>query len=242
MDGGGGNVSRHTAAAPGSSTTARASARLGLTLRAVLVAPKQGFESAVAAADRRARASRRPAEGISPYILSALGGAALFLLWLKVGALFDLRDAPRSSFRAVYLVGVVGVGAVLGLACQSLWAASSALILKSGSAPRRNLRLMWGAAAMPQVFALLLLPLDLAIAGSGAFTTTRLEDPLGAAWAALSIALGGAFAAWAAYLFVRGVAITSKAGLLRVIGAVSVALVVLAVTFGPFIVSTRVMS
>ena len=239
---GGGPVSRHAATAPGAGATARASARLGLTLRAVLVAPKQGFESAVTAADRRARAARKPAEGISPYVLSALGGAALFVLWLKLGALFDLRDAPRGSFRPVYLIGVVGIGAVLGLICQSAWAAVSALILRSESAPRRNLRLVWGAAALPQVFALVLVPLDLLIAGSGAFTTTRLEDPLGAAWAALSIALGAAFAVWAAYLFFRGVGITSKAGLPRVIAAIVMGVLVLALVYGPFIMSTRVMS
>jgi hypothetical protein len=235
-------VSRHAATAPGAGATARASARLGLTLRAVLVAPKEGFESAVAAADRRARAARRPAEGIAPYVLAALGGAALLLLWLKLGALFDLRDAPRGSFRTVYLIGAVGVGAVLGLICQVLWAAASASILKSERAPRRNLRLMWGAAALPQIFGLLLLPLDLLIAGPGAFTTTKLEDPLGAAWAAFSIALGAAFAGWAAYLFVRGIGITSKADSARVAAAVIVAILVIAVAYGPFIVATRVMS
>ena len=235
-------MSRHATTAPGAAATAQASARLGLTLRAVLVAPKQGFESAVAAADRRARAARKPAEGISPYVLSALGGAALFVLWLKLGALLDLRDAPRDTFRSVYLIGVLGIGAALGLVCQAVWAAASAAILRSESAPRRNLRLMWGAAALPQVFALLLLPLDLLISGSGAFTTTRLEDPLGAAWAAFSIALGGAFAVWAAYLFVRGVGITGKAGALRVAGAIAMGIVVVALAYGPFILSTRVIS
>jgi len=235
-------VTRHAATSAGAGATARASARLGLTLRTVLLAPKDGFESAVTAANRRARAGRRPAEGITPYILSGLGGAALFLLWLKLGALFDLRDAPRGSFRSVYLVAAVGVGLVLGLVCQALWAAAAALVLGSERAPRRNLRLMWGAAALPQVLALLLFPLDLLIAGSGAFTTTRLEDPLGAAWAALSIALAAAFAVWAAYLFVRGVGITSRAGTPRVVAAISVGVGVLALVYGPIIVSTRVMS
>jgi hypothetical protein len=235
-------MSRHAATAPGAGATARASARLGLTLRAVLIAPRQGFESAMAAADRRARTSRKPAEGISPYVLSALGGAALFVLWLKLGALFDLREAPRSSFRSVYLIGVVGIGAALGVICQAVWAAASSLILRSEASPRRNLRLMWGAAALPQVFALLLLPLDLLIAGPGAFTTTRLEDPLGAAWAAFSIALGGAFAVWAAYLFVRGVGITSKAGSLKVAAVIATGVAVLTLTYGPLIVSTWVVA
>lgn len=235
-------MSRHAATARGAGATARASARLGLTLRAVLVAPKQGFESAVAAAERRARAARRPAEGITPYVLSAFGGAALFLLWLKLGALFDLRDAPQGSFRMVYLAGAIAVGAVLGLVCQAVWAAVAAGILRSEHAPRRNLRLMWGAAALPQVFGLLLLPLDLLIAGSGAFTTTRLEDPLSAAWAAFSIALGAAFAVWAAYLFVRGLGVTSKAGAPRIVAATVAGIVVLALAYGPLILATRVMS
>jgi hypothetical protein len=219
----------------------RSSARLGLTLRAVLIAPKQGFEAAVKAADRRSRAAQKPAEGVMPYVLSALGGAALFMLWLKVGGLLGLRLAPRDSFRYVYLFGAMGIGAVLGLCAQVLWSTVAPWTLRE-RVPRRNLRLLWGAAALPQVFALLLVPLDLLIVGPETFTTARLEDPLGAAWAAFSIALGAAFAVWAAFLFVRGVATMGRAGLGRVIGASVVAILVLLLLYGPFIVSDRVMT
>jgi hypothetical protein len=214
------------------------SARLGLTLRAILLSPSQGFEAALRTADRRERAAQHPPEGIAPYILAAAGGAALFLLWLKIGALAGLRDASLDSYRAEYLTATVAVGGTLGLVAQWIWAALGTRALPSSSP--RKLRLIWGAAAFPQLLTLLiLLPLDLLLVGPAAFTSGRLTDPLATAWAALSIALSLAFAAWAGYLFVCGVAVTTKAGRGRTLVAVMIAVALIVALFAPVVVSSR---
>jgi hypothetical protein len=223
-----------------SRTTTHSSALLGLTLRAILITPAHGFEAAVRAADRRERAEQKPSEGLSPYVLAAAGGAAVLLLWLKIGALAGLRQAPLAAYRTEYLTASIVAGAVLGLVAQWLWGAVAARTLAAPRASARNLRLVWGAAAFPQLFTLVvLLPLDLLIVGPAAFTTDRLGDPLATAWAALSIALAVAFAIWAVYLFVRGTAVIARAGRGRTVTAVLVALVLTLALFGPVVVSAR---
>jgi hypothetical protein len=104
-----------------SASSTRSSARLGLTLRSVLTNPTEGFQSAVKAADRRKRVAQRPAEGVTPYVLGALGGSALLLLWLKLGGLAGLREASERSYRPVYLALAVVAGSVVGLIGQFLW-------------------------------------------------------------------------------------------------------------------------
>jgi hypothetical protein len=222
-----------------SSAATRSSARLGSTLRAVLLTPARGFEAAVRAADRRQKEARRPAEGVMPYLLAAVGGATLLILWLKIGALAGLREAPVESYKNEYLTAALAVGAAVGLLGQWLWGLFGARTLGAPRATARNLRLVWGAAAFPQLATLIvLLPLDLLIVGPEAFTSDRLRDPLATAWAALSIALGVAFAVWAAYLFVRGVAVIS-AGRSRTIAAVLVALLLMCALFAPLVFSAR---
>src|ERR671914_117351 len=160
--------------------TARSSARLGLTLRLVLLAPGQGFESALMGAERRDRAAQRPAEGYAPYLLAAVGGAALFLMWLKIGALSGLRD--EASYRLVYLVMALGLGAILGLVAQALWGLTGGRLFESHRATPRNLRLVWGLAAFPNVVTLsVLLPLDLVVVGPAGYTAARLADPVATA-------------------------------------------------------------
>ncbi|HEU4480932.1 MAG TPA: hypothetical protein VFS18_03530, partial [Actinomycetota bacterium] len=80
-----------------------------------MVTPTAGFDAATRIAGRRERAGETPAEGWSPYILSALGGAALMLLWLKVGALISLREGTADDFRWLYLVAASVMGAGVGL-------------------------------------------------------------------------------------------------------------------------------
>jgi hypothetical protein len=218
----------------------RPSARLGLTLRAILLTPAEGFQAAVRAADRRERAAQRPAEGVFPYVLAAAGGAAFFLLWLKIGALAGLRDASLESYRAEYLTASVVAGGVLGVVAQYVWGAVGARTLGRPRSSARNLRLVWGAAAFPQLFSLLiLLPLDLLIVGPEAFTSDQLGDPLATAWAALSIALGVALGVWTAYLFIRGVSVTVSTGRGRTAVAAVSALLVTLVLFAPVIVSSK---
>ena len=142
-------------------------------------------------------------------VLAALGGAAIGLLWLKVGALLGVREVCSPSYLAVYVVATGVLGAVIALLGQSLWGligprSASAL---HGEVPQRyEFRLVWGAAAFPQVFALVfLVPLDLLIVGQDTFTTAELVDPVSTAWAAFSIALGMSALAWSLFLLFRGV-------------------------------------
>lgn len=187
----------------------QASARLGLTLRSVLLSPRAGFAAALSNAERRARAGRRPAEGVAPIVLSALGGASVALLWLKVGALLGVREVCNPSYLAGYIVATAVLGGLLALIAQSVWGLIGPPIggsLSGGSPERYELRLIWGASAFPQVFALvLLLPLDLLIVGQDTFTTTELVDPVSTAWAAFSIALGVSALVWSLFLLFRGV-------------------------------------
>ena len=183
-------------------------AHLGATLRSVLIAPTAGFESALRAADRRARVGASPAEGVAPYLLSAAGGAMLFLLWLKVSALVGMRDGSAETYRWGFLVAAAVTGAVFALVVQFVWSiAGGRLAGPLGSeAASRDLRLVWGASLFPQMVALvLLLPFDLVIVGPSTFTNARPEDPVSAAWASLSVALGVALAIWSIVLLIKGV-------------------------------------
>lgn len=219
-----------------------ASARLGLTLRSVLIAPRDGFRAALSIADRRARAGLRPAEGVAPTVLSALGGAALGLLWLKVGALMGMRDVCSATYLTGYIAATVVLGGLLGLAAQSLWGlvGPRSLVALRGERPdRHDIRLVWGASLFPQVLALfLLLPLDLLVVGRDSFTTAELTDPLSTAWAAFSIALGVSAVVWTLFLLVRGIqASTGLTGSRAVVGAAG-ALFSLAVVVGAFVALT----
>ena len=211
------------AVAPG---RARASGQLGLSLRSVLLTPSAGFRSVFETDKRRAREGARPAEGIAPYVLSALGGASLVAFWLKAGSLFGVRQVAGDQFRWSYLIAAAVGGALISLLGQLLWGwtgAGAARALGS-SAPARELRVVWGASAFPQVFALLLLiPLDLLIVGPATFTSERLQDPLSTGWAAMSIALSASLIAWSTFIFFRGIQVSSSLGVARSLAVVVVA-------------------
>lgn len=185
----------------------RASARLGSRLRSVLAAPSEGFPPTFRACDRRVRAGGHPAEGYAPFVLAALGGASLFVLWLKVGGALGLREAGHSLYRTEFMVAAMVVGALLSLLTQGLWgmAGVPAARLLGGRARPCDLRMVWGIAACPNVLALVLLPLDFAIVGPDSFTTAPLGDTLALGWAALSTAFALALAVWALWLLIRGV-------------------------------------
>lgn len=212
-------------------------ARLGSSIRAILVAPREGFRSAMAAVDRRIRLGRRPAEGVGPYVLAAVGGAALMLLWLKVGGLLDLRSVDAADFRWGYLVASLFAGALLGLMGQFLWGGLGRAVIArfTDGAKAHDLRLVWGAAALPQTVAfMVLLPLDLLIVGRHSFTTERLSDPVATAWAALSVALAVSLAVWSAWIFLRGVEVAAGTNLARAAVGIAVALVCLMVALALF--------
>jgi hypothetical protein len=224
-------------AGTGSRRRTRASARLGLTLRSVLLSPRQGFAAALANADRRARAGRRPAEGVAPFVLAAAGGATVALLWLKIGALIGVREVCSSAYLPGYIAATAVLGAIISLIAQSLWGLLGPPIskgLQTDEPERHEFRLVWGAAAFPQVFALvLLLPLDLLIVGQDSFTTTELVDPVSTAWAAFSIALGVSALIWSLFLLYRGVGsatdTTGARALAGSLGAVAAAALVVGV-------------
>ena len=174
----------------------------------MLLTPIDGFRDAIAVSERRYDAGVRPGEGLTPYVLSATGGASLMLLWLKISGMFGWREAAHADFQWGYVVFFLFVGVLLGLLSQALWSVLGRRVLTAfGSTTRpRDLRLVWGTSAFPQVGLLfLLLPLDLFIIGTDVFATDRLTDTVEMAWGAISIAIALSLAIWSAYLFVRGV-------------------------------------
>ena len=204
----------------------RASARLGLTLRTVLLSPRVGFAAAAKAAERRARAGRRPAEGFSTYLFTGVGGAALAALWLKIGALLKLRSVCTNEYIAAYIAGALVLGALLAWLAHAIWGLAGPTVVSGlrGEATRTEMRLVWGASAIPQIFVLIVLvPLDLIIVGTDTFTTTPLQESLATVWAAMSIALALSLAVWSLFLFVRGVEVTSGVSWKRSLVALTVA-------------------
>jgi hypothetical protein len=195
------------------------------------LSPRAGFDSVLGAARRREQSGARPIEGFAPYVLAALGGSSFMLLWLKIGALAGLREVARVEFRWSYLVVAAVAGALLALSAQLVWSHIGAATVRGlgGEVPARHLRIVWGASAFPQVFALvLLLPLDLLIVGPDTFTSERLTDPLATGWAAISIALAVSLTVWSGYIFVRGIERAGSIPIPRAVVAAVSAVVVLA--------------
>jgi hypothetical protein len=214
---------------------ARHSAKLGLTLRSILLSPTDGFSSALRTAERRSRAGRRPAEGWAPVVLTAIGGASLASLWLKIGALVGLREVCAGDRVAGYLAATLVLGALLAVIAFAVWGAVGPSVARKlrGSGTSAGLRLVWGTALLPQVFALaVLLPLDLAIVGTDTFTTSSLGDPLSTAWAAFSIALSVSLAVWSLFLLVRGMEVVAELSTVRAGAGAAVATLCLLLVVG----------
>jgi len=165
------------------------------------------------------------------------------LLWLKLGSLFGTREIAAPEFRWSYLVVALIGGALVALIAQALWGfgASAAFRLGGDATRARDLRLVWGASAVPQLLALLiLLPLDVLIVGPETFTSTKLADPLATGWAAISIALAVSLGVWSMYLFARGVQVatgsgwaTSLAGLMLASASLAIVLIAIIVAAQP---------
>jgi hypothetical protein len=191
-----------------------ASAQLGGTLRSILVSPQAGFRAAFVSADKRQRFGARVPEGAASFVMGACGGTALMFLWLKLGGLLNLRSMAPADFRWSYVIVAAIGGALLGLIAQVVWGAVGRILFARFDAPvtPARMRLSWGASALPQAFALLILfPLDVAITGRGLFTGERISASFPAIWAALSVALSVSLAAWSGFLFWRGVQTASGA-------------------------------
>jgi hypothetical protein len=200
---------------------AGASARLGLTLRSVALSPREGYAAALRTGERRARAGERLPEGTAPYVLAVVGGAAAMCLWLKVGALVGARDATAADTDGSLVAGAIALGGLLGGGGQLLWGALGPWLVGrfGGRARGRDLRLGWGASALPLVGVALLLPLDLALVGPAVFAADALGDSIAQGWAALSVALGVALAGWSAWLFLRSVEVAGDLRFVRAAGA-----------------------
>jgi hypothetical protein len=216
-------------------TRPRASARLGLALRSVLIAPRRGIAATMALADRRARSGRRVPEGAFPYVLSAIGGAGLMLLWLKLSVLVGLRSICPQEYRAAYVAMAVVVGAVLGLIALTVWSGAGRLAA-GRSAAGTHLRVTWGAAALPQVAAVaVLLPFDLVLVGPETFTSAPVGDTVSMVWAALSVAFALSLTAWSLFIVARGVQVIGGGGAKRAVAGLAVALLCIGLVFGAFL-------
>jgi Yip1 domain len=181
---------------------------------------------------RREQAGIRPAEGIAPYVIAALGGSALMLLWLKLGSLIGIRDVAASQFKWSYLVVGAIAGALLALVAQMIWGYVGAIVVRSvgGHTTARDLRVVWGASDSPHVVGLVvLLPFDLIVVGTDTFTSEKLTDPLSTGWAALSIAFSLSLAIWSLFIFVRGVEVAADVSWIKALAISFVGLLVLAV-------------
>ena len=194
------------------------SARLGATVRGVLVSPGSAFVPAL----RRVEAS---AEGASTFVMAALGGAAAMLLWLKVRALVGFRALSPSDFQWGYFVTSLLFAAIVGVLAQVVWSFAAPRAGGPDSGSPRSFRAVWALSTFPQLPALLLLlPLDLLFVGDKAFTATDGGDSVALAWMALSTALAVSFAAWSVYVFVRGTHVAARSPGPRTAGVVALSL------------------
>ena len=207
----------------------RASARLGLTLRSMLLSPRTGFEAAITAWDRRSRTVESPSEGASPTLLAFSGGAGAMLLWLKVGALLGARDGAE-GFEWSLLLAALAIGGLVYVLAQALWGLAGPRVISTlrGSAPSGLLRLVWAAAACPMALGLLLLPVDLVVVGPEAVTSSGPGETMATAWAALSISLHVAAAVWSLYLLFRGTQVVGRIDAGRAMAAIVAGLALVA--------------
>ena len=161
-------------------------------------------------------------------------------LWLKVGALGGFREVCSNEYLGVFIAAALVLGALLGLLAQALWGLVGRGVMGGlhSEVERGSLRLIWGASAFPQVVVLvLLLPLDLLIVGTDAYTTGSLEDPLATAWAAFSIAIGISLAVWSLFLFVRGVEVAGGISFWKAVTATAAAALCLVLVVGAPVVA-----
>lgn len=216
-------------------TLARAAANapdsehLGATLRSVLVRPDDGIRRFVARVRTRRRHGAALAEGAATYVLSGIGGAALMSLWLRAGGALGLRSVSPGEFRWGYLGASLVAGAIVGVAATVVWGALRRLAGIEAVAPS-DARALWGIAALPQLFFLVLAVGDIAVGGRSLYAGVRPEGAVAMVWGAVSIAAAAALAVWSAVLLVTGVRTTGHSPPLgRVLGAAAIAWLTVAV-------------
>lgn len=199
------------------------SARLGATVRGVLVSPGSSFVPAL----KRVETS---VEARSTFVLAALGGAAGMVLWLKVRALVGFRALSPSDFTWGLFVTSLVFAAVAAVAAQAVWSFAAPAAGGADAGSPRSFRAVWALSAFPQLPALLVLaPLDVLVVGESAFTATDGGDSVALAWMALSTALGVSLAVWSGYVFAKGTHVATRATPARTAGVVALSLVCVAV-------------
>ena len=199
-----------------------ASADFGATVRAALLSPATGFVAAL----KRVEASP---EGRSTYVLGALGGASVVLLWLKVSGLFGLREFAARDFSWSIFAVVLALAAVVGVASQVVWSFVAPRAGGPDAASPRSFRAVWALSAFPHLPALLLLlPLDILFVGGRVFTIEAIGDSVSTAWVALSTAASVSLGIWASYMFVRGTHAATRANTRRTAGVIGLAVAVAA--------------
>ena len=199
---------------------------LGRSLRTILFAPKEGF----------AGIAGRSIGGRASYFFTFFGGAALALLWLKIGALIGVREFCEPRYLGGYVAAAAAMGGLLALPVASLWSlggSSLGPVLHGEKPSTGTMRFVWGAAAFPSIVAMaVLLPLDLLVVGPETFTTEELREPLSTAWAAFSLALGVSALGWGLWILLRGYAAATEVPTRRALVGVALALAVVAVVIG----------
>jgi hypothetical protein len=209
-------------------------ARLGAAIRSVLIGPKSGFSGYLNEIESR------PGGGRAAIGLGGVFGAALLLLWLKTNAVVEIGKTA-CTFQWTYLAGALVIGALLGVVAILLWGVLGPLVarrLDGGGAPSR-FRLVWGAAAIPQVAMLvLLLPLDLLLVGSAAYRTVDIDGAAATAWRAMSLAFAVALTLWSLWVLFRGAQSAGGVSGPRSLWMIGVALLCLALPVLPTIIAT----
>jgi hypothetical protein len=202
------------------------------------LSPQRGWPAAFALTDGRKKLGARVPEGAAAYVLGAIGGAQLMMLWLKLGGLLNLRSVAAADFKWSYVIVAMIAAALLTLIAQYVWGPLGRLALNRMGSPTdtSRLRFAWGGSALPQLFGLVILwPLDILIVGRELFTSERIVDTFPALWAALSVAFSVSIAAWSVYLFYKGVRTASGATGSRTLVAMLVALGCIVLVTGGFL-------
>jgi hypothetical protein len=214
----------------------RSHQHLGLSLRSILFAPREGFAALPDGA----------ISGATTNVLVFLGGAAFALVWLKIGALAGMREFCEPRYLGGYIASAALLGGVLALPTAALWSVGGAALapLLHGEKPApAALRFVWGASAFPLVLAtLVLLPLDLVVVGAETFTTEELSEPLATAWAAFSLALGVSALAWGLWVFLRGYSAATGVSVRRATVGLVVAVAAVGLVVGALVAGTSFLS
>lgn len=170
--------------------------------------------------------------------LSALGGAYLLLMFLKIRGLTGFREVTPAEFDWSAFGLALAVAALSGVLAQFLFGfAGAPATSRLGSRCKpQDLRTVWSLAGFPvAVGFLLLVVLDIAIAGRQAYSSVE-GDALVTGWATGSLTVGLILGVWSLYLFAQGLGVAaemrfSRSLLFVVVGSLCLAVAAPVATF-----------